>query len=155
MVDKSSPFTGLDKALLRSSQTAKDVPEPAKPEEHPQKAVPSQRAAKSTPASTSEIDSKQESYQASKIASKLSRSTDELIETIRKAVKVPGKEVLFVRLTKEEKGQLVDIVYTYKRQGKKTSENEINRIAVNYMLEDYQAHGQNSILARVIDALLA
>jgi hypothetical protein len=59
MVDKSSPFAGLDKALLRSSQTAKDVPEPAKPEEHSQKVVPSGRAAKSTPAST--LDSKQAS----------------------------------------------------------------------------------------------
>jgi hypothetical protein len=152
MVDKStSPFSGLDKALLRSSQTSSEEPELAKPEEQPQKAAPSGRAVKSTPSAASQ----QASYQASNIASKLSRNSDELIETIRKAVKVPGKEVLFVRLTKEEKSQFADIVYTYKRQGKKTSENEINRIAVNFILEDYQAHGQNSILARVIDALLA
>ena len=73
---------------------------------------------------------------------------------IRKAVKVPGKEVSFVRLTAEEKGQLADIVYTYKRQGKKTSENEINRIAINFLLEDYKNQGANSILARVMDSLL-
>jgi len=58
-------------------------------------------------------------------------------------------------MTQEEKGQLADIVYTYKRQGKKTSENEINRIAINFILEDYHANGDNSVLAKVIDALLA
>lgn len=78
-----------------------------------------------------------------------------LIETIRKAIKVPGREVSFVRLTPDEKAQLAEIVYHYKRQGKKTSENEINRIAINLMLQDYVTNGDASILARVIFALLA
>ncbi len=90
----------------------------------------------------------------SKLASMLA-APDDAIETIRKAVKVAGKEVSFVRLTPEEKGQLADIIYTYKRQGKKTTENEISRIAVNYIVHDYRANGEQSILARVIDALLA
>ncbi len=60
-----------------------------------------------------------------------------------------------MRLTAEEKARLADIVYTYKRQGKKTTENEINRIAVNYMVHDYKANGERSVLARVIAALLA
>ncbi len=77
------------------------------------------------------------------------------IEAIRKVVKAPGKEVSFVRLSPDEKGELADIVYTYKRQGKKTSENEINRIALNYILQDYKANGENSILAKVIAALIA
>ena len=50
---------------------------------------------------------------------------------------------------------LSDIVYTYKRQGQKTSETEINRIALNYLLLDYREHGQQSVLARVLAALLA
>jgi len=92
---------------------------------------------------------------ASLLASTLAAVADETIDTLRRAVKVAGKEVSFVRLTVEEKAQLADIVYTYKRQGKKTSENEINRIAVNYMIEDYKANGERSVLARVIAALLA
>ncbi len=92
---------------------------------------------------------------ASEQASTLAAVSDETIDTIRRAVKVAGKEVSFVRLTAEEKAQLADIVYTYKRQGKKTTENEINRIAVNYMIEDYKANGERSVLARVIAALLA
>ncbi|MBI3734106.1 MAG: hypothetical protein HY259_11735 [Chloroflexi bacterium] len=78
-----------------------------------------------------------------------------LINEIRKTVKTVGKEVSFVRLTSPEKHRLMDIVYSYKRQGIRTSENEINRIAVNFLLEDYQANGGASVLARVIEALLA
>jgi hypothetical protein len=91
----------------------------------------------------------------SKFASMLASYHDDVVEMIRKAVKTPGKEVSFVRMTVEEKAQLADIIYTYKRQGKKTSENEINRIAINYILEDYRANGERSILARVIASLLA
>ena len=79
----------------------------------------------------------------------------ELVEFIRRTVKKGGKEVSFVRLTQTEKDQLADIVYIYKRQGKKTTENEINRIAINYLLEDYKRNGETSLLAQVIEALLA
>jgi hypothetical protein len=77
------------------------------------------------------------------------------VETIRQVIKVPGREVSYLRLTPEEKADLSDIVYTYKRQGQKTSETEINRIALNYLLLDYREHGQQSVLARVLAALLA
>jgi len=77
------------------------------------------------------------------------------VEAIRQVIKVPGREVSYVRVTPEEKAQLSDIVYTYKRQGQKTSENELNRIAINYLLLDYHEHGEQSVLARVLAALLA
>jgi hypothetical protein len=77
------------------------------------------------------------------------------VETIRQVIKVPGREVSYLRLTPEEKAVLTDIVYTYKRQGQKTSETEINRIALNYLLLDYRENGQQSVLARVLAALLA
>ena len=80
---------------------------------------------------------------------------DEVVERIRKVVKTQGKEVSFIRLTAEEKGQLADVVYTYKRQGRKTTENEITRIAVTYLLEEHRSNGKVSLLARVLDALHA
>jgi len=83
-----------------------------------------------------------------------SKSTD-VIEAIRKIVKVSGKEVSYTRLTPEEKAQLVDIVYAFKRQGQKTTENEIHRIALNYLLSDYHARGEQSVLALVLAALQA
>jgi hypothetical protein len=77
----------------------------------------------------------------------------ELIDSIRRIVRAPGREVSFVRLTPAEKGRLADIVYTYKRRGWKTSENEINRIAVNFLLADYEVSGELSLLARVLKAI--
>jgi hypothetical protein len=79
----------------------------------------------------------------------------ELIETIRKNVKPVGKEATFCRFTPEEKSALGDVVYTYKRNGIRTSENEIVRVAVNWLLENYHTDGKNSVLAQVIDKLNA
>jgi len=79
----------------------------------------------------------------------------EAVESIRKTVKTLGREVSFVRLTPEEKGALAEVVYAYKRQGIKTTENEINRIAINALLIDYRANGDASLLARVLAALRA
>ncbi len=72
-----------------------------------------------------------------------------------KTVKRIGKEVTFVRLTPEEKAHLSDIIYSYKRQGVKTSENEIARIGLNHLIADYEANGETSVLAKVLAALNA
>jgi hypothetical protein len=92
---------------------------------------------------------------ASKLASSRPVDATDVVEAIRRVVKTPGREVSFVRLTPEEKAQLGDVVYTYKRQGMKTTETEVNRIALNYLLHDYREHGEHSVLARVLAALLA
>ena len=84
-----------------------------------------------------------------------SRYHDRLIDDIRKAVKVVGREPGTIRLTEREKSQLADVVYTLGRQGKRTSENELYRIALNYLLDDYKEHGEESVLSRVITALNA
>ncbi len=76
-----------------------------------------------------------------------------MVETIRKAVKQIGKEAATHRFTEEEKRALADIVYTYGRQGNKTSENEITRIAVNWLILDYKEQGKHSVLARLIVSL--
>ncbi len=88
-------------------------------------------------------------------ASTLARNHASMIETIRKTVKSLGQVVSFTRVTPEEKGRVAEIVYTYKRQGIKTSENEINRIAINFLMEDYTTNGKESVLAKVIEALNA
>lgn len=80
---------------------------------------------------------------------------DELVETIRKAVKQLGKEAATYRFTQQEKKSLTDIVYTYKVEGLRTSENEITRISINLLVEDYRKNGKNSILSRVLERLNA
>lgn len=95
--------------------------------------------------------SEKASIHASKHASTLALDAD--LETIRRTLKLIGKEVLYVRLTPEEKAQVGDIEYTYQRQGIKTSGNEIGRIALNFLLADYQTKGEQSILAKMLAAL--
>jgi hypothetical protein len=95
------------------------------------------------------------SINASKLASMQADNPD-IIEIIRKIVKSPAKEeVLYVRVTKEEKNQLGDIEYTYDRQDIETSANELGRIAINFLIADYRANGEQSILAKVLTALHA
>jgi hypothetical protein len=77
------------------------------------------------------------------------------VEAIRKVVRSPGREVSFLRITPDEKARLAEIVYAFRRAGKRTSENEVNRIALNFLIEDYHDRGSDSLLAKVIDALLA
>lgn len=81
------------------------------------------------------------------------RYHDTIVETIRTAVKVFGKEAATHRFTLAEKKAVRDIVYTYEGQGIKTNENEISRIGVNFLIEDYRQNGSNSVLHRVLQAL--
>ena len=83
----------------------------------------------------------------------VSRYHDTTIEIIRKAVKVIGKDAATHRFTIEEKRAIADLVYAYKLQGIRTSENEITRIAVNFVLQDNQESGKNGVLERVLRAL--
>jgi hypothetical protein len=83
----------------------------------------------------------------------VSRYHDTTIETVRKTVKVLGKEAATHRFTIEEKRAIADLVYTYKRRGIRTSENEITRIAVNFVVHDNQESGKNGILDKVLRAL--
>jgi hypothetical protein len=70
-----------------------------------------------------------------------------IFELVRKSVKQIGKEAATHRFTLEEKNELADIEYTYKRQGIRTSENEITRIAINY-LTLFTCHSQNVLLMK-------
>jgi hypothetical protein len=89
----------------------------------------------------------------SKLASLLSGNHDSSIEFLRNSVRFAGKEAFYGRFTSEEKRFLKEIAYTYQVNGVKTNENEISRIAVNLLLHDYKEQGQQSILARVLQAI--
>lgn len=82
-----------------------------------------------------------------------SRYRDTTIGFIRAAVKVFGKEAATHRWTVEEKQAVADLVYTYGRQNIRTTENEISRIGVNFLIEDYKRNGENSLLHKVLTAL--
>lgn len=81
------------------------------------------------------------------------RYHDATIETIRKAVKQLGREPATHRFTSKEKKAITGIIYTYKQQGIITSENQITRAGINFLLNDYEENGKNSILALVLKRL--
>lgn len=83
----------------------------------------------------------------------VSRIHDAMIELVRKAVKEFGKEAATHRFTQLEKTEIGNLIFTYKNQGIKTSENEITRIAVNFIFEDHKENGENSVLHKIIEAL--
>ena len=130
-------------------------PAPKKKESEQPIKAPSTHTAPRPSAKATKKESNTASKKASTHASTLANQHDNQIEAIRKTVKRIGKEVTFVRLTPEEKSQLGDIIYTYKRQGTKTTENEIARIGLSLLIADYQANGEASVLAQVIAALNA
>ncbi len=82
-------------------------------------------------------------------------SNDDYIEDIRKAVKQLGKEAATYRFTIDEKRALADIVYSLRTKGIRSSENELTRIAINYLVWEYRHNKQSSILARVLERLNA
>ena len=79
--------------------------------------------------------------------------TPSMVERLRKAVKEVGKEAATYRLTQPEKEKLREIIYTYRRQGYRTSEIEIARIGLNWLVEDYREKGKRSVLHKILRAL--
>lgn len=81
------------------------------------------------------------------------RYHETMVESIRAAVRQFGKEAATHRFTPEEKKAIADMIYAYKAHKIRTSENEISRIAVNFVIDDYRENGENSILHKVLIAL--
>jgi hypothetical protein len=133
---------------------------PAKEEKSPVDSI-EPPAPRSIPAENPEIEELPEAtmtprHRDTMIPSNHDTTTGEVLdieEIIRKAVKQIGKEAATYRFTEAEKQALADIEYTYKRQGIRTSGNEITRIGLNFLIADYHAHGEQSILGKILTLL--
>jgi hypothetical protein len=79
--------------------------------------------------------------------------TPTMLKPLRQAVRQIGKEAATYRFTREEKDKLAETIYTQGRAGIRTCENEIVRIAVNWLIADQQARGEISVLAQALKAL--
>jgi len=187
----TSPFAGLDRALLRETKKA---PTPGKgttgrqtgrlasgaPRRTRQRpappTTPTRKASPLASTNASVEDITQDSIGASNQDSKgrgeqgdgddvvQRRETTStagvawdtaMIESLRKAVKPLGDKVSYVRLTDAEKDGLREVVVALSRQGLKTTENEVSRIAIAYLLSDHAKNGPDSVVTRVIEALLS
>jgi len=138
---KRDPFMGLDRQLLTGRRET--VPPPQEPQ--PASPPPSEPALLQDNEIASDHDSTHDLI--------LSQLQPDMVKTIRKAVRVRGNEQSIHRLTREEKRALKELVYNYDVAGTKTSENEITRIAINYLIIDHKQRGQESVLAQVLTAM--
>jgi hypothetical protein len=123
---------------------------PPSTESGSQESVPS--VEESSPVQPTNPDSEDVASTESETQASLHAST---LASIRSTVRKIGKESVYVRATPEEKLALSDIVYALKREGVRTTENEVSRIALNFLIEDYKQKGKGSVLAQVIAALQA
>ena len=100
------------------------------------------------------IDEKK-SIQPSNHATLKSSHHDTMIDNIHKVIQEVGKEASTYRLTQNEKTALVEIIYHFRMRNVRLTENEIARIAINFIIDDFKYQKKDSILARVIDYLKA
>jgi hypothetical protein len=78
----------------------------------------------------------------------------ELVERIRKTVRNTGRgQYSYVRVTEEEKAALADFLHAYGRRNTKSSETEVMRIGLGFLLADYEEKGNDSLLIKVLTAL--
>lgn len=79
-----------------------------------------------------------------------SRYDYKILENVRKGLRSFGKEAATHRFTLMEKEAITDLIYNFSKLGIRTNENEITRIAVNFILEDFKENENTSILTRII-----
>ncbi len=83
----------------------------------------------------------------------VSRYQATTIEFVRKSVKEFGKEAATHRFTLSEKRAISNIVHSLNMQGIRTTENEITRIAINFVIEEFNRQEKDSLLGLVLQAL--
>jgi hypothetical protein len=77
------------------------------------------------------------------------------VTTLGSAVQELGTRRTTIRFSRPEKTALKEIIHTYDRRDIRTTENELTRIAVNWLVEDYREQGERSVLAQVVAQLQA
>jgi hypothetical protein len=142
-----------EKARKEKAATAPRTP----PDVSPEGEAPTARAKKTKPATTKPRQHSIEPPRdhATTTPSNHGGTTPTVIDAIRRAVNQLGKEVATHRFTQEEKRAIADVVYTYSQKGCKTTGNEIARIAINWLLSDYEQHSEESVLHKALTALNA
>lgn len=98
---------------------------------------------------------KEPANQSTTISGNHATTIRDTVRRIRQAVHHIGKETATYRFTRDEKVGLMEIVYQQGKVGIRTSENEIVRIGLNWLLQNHRMQGEGSMLSLVLEALRA
>lgn len=158
MSDKpANPFSGLDKALLRSTRPQSPPPtdKPAGPASSPapepprQSSPPAAKVPQPAPASPPTKDAR---MRARKAASTGASERAQLIEDLYRQVQVKQRLTQYsFRFRSDELEKLDRVFEQLKQQGAPTlSKNDLPRIALNWLLNDFEKNGGDSVLAQVL-----
>jgi len=83
------------------------------------------------------------------------RHHDSMIAKIARTVREVGREVKTYRITPQENNALVEIIYFFRKNKYRLSENEIARIAINLLIEDFESDKKSCMLSRIAEAMKA
>jgi hypothetical protein len=108
------------------------------------------RRVKPTVEPTAEVAKAQTRGQPKPIKAEAPEADEAVLETIRATVRQVGRETASYRFADQEKLALAEMISAYRRKGIRTSENELVRIGLNWLLADYKRRGQASVLAQVL-----
>lgn len=154
-MNSKSPFAALDKALLGNHRPKN----PDSPKESGQVATQFERQvlepstqSRQNPAADNDASLKDTMVPRDQDTI-ISSPENALFEKVRKSVKDLGKEAATYRFTKAEKNALNDIIHDCRKQDIRTSENEIARISINYLVQDYRQFGKSSVLMEILRRL--
>lgn len=86
-------------------------------------------------------------------ATMVASNHDTMTYSICAALKDFGKEAATHRFTVGEKAQLSEILFAHRKKGVRTNENEVTRIAINFVIADFKNKGDESILSKVLRVL--
>jgi hypothetical protein len=71
-------------------------------------------------------------------------------QKLAETLKEVGRERTSLRMTEDEKAGVAQIVYNLRAEGVKLSENDVFRVALNFVLEDYEFNTPNSLIESVL-----
>lgn len=140
--------SGLNKVSLEKEAKPKEPPSP--PPVQPQE--PRELEPNEAPVQAVENPSLPEARTlAGEQASMLASNQDSVLAKVRETIRGIGKEVSYTRLTQDEKRRIMEVIYSFRSSsGIKTSENELMRIAINFLLEDYHLRKEESLLYKIL-----
>lgn len=151
-MNTADPFAGLDKLLLKETNLP-GTPK-SRPAQQPRALLPSQPSSVEESTQEPTQEPKQESVQARKDASNEAPTQGSTLERLRAVLQAKALRTRTFRYTEEELNAIRDIVYELDTlHGRKVDKNDVVRIALNWLVDDFEQRKEASVLVRVLASI--